>query len=248
MTVLADIRRYLHIRQLQKGSTPVPPKWKHLQAGGGHIVKFHGHSIYVRETPDESNNTLIFVSAGRLEGQRPCFMMDMNTEAKTATLISLERGSTCFIDAHESTKDLVRVAVMIANQRGIRELELTDNSTIQCPQKVHISDLSFLSTGKTWYESILPLECLSDLPIEDYRKRVQKNAWKDVVSRIHMLGFSCPFSTTGIDISAPGSAMAVFDRAKKSKQFCAYLSQYMEVLVVSSQITTLHGSVWKAHL
>lgn len=237
MSLLSDIRRYLFIRQLQNGKTPVPPKW--TQSGGG-IVKFNGHNIHVRETLDETNNSLIFISAGL-----PCFMMEMNIETKTATLISLERGRTCFIDAHESSKDLVRVAAMIANNNGIHEIDLTDNSTLRCPHKIHMSDLLFLSTGKTWYESIFPLEYMSEKPIEHYRNLVHTNTWKDVLHRITLLRFTCPFDTTGIDISKPGSAMSVFNRAKKDKQFCLYFSQMMDVLLVSSQITSLHGESWK---
>ena len=248
MTLFADIRKYLFLRQLQNGYTPIPPVWRHRQVVGVHIVKFHGHNIHVRETIDRDNQHLVFISAGRLEGQRPCFMMEMNLEDKTATLIGLERGRTCFIDAHESSKDLVRVAVMIAEQHGIREIEFTDNSTIQCPQKVRLSDLSFLTTGATWYESILPLEYMSEKPIEHCRNIVRTNTWKDVLNRITFLGYTCPFDTAGIDITKPGSAMLVLARAKQQKRFCSYVSQTMDVLLVSSQIPTFHGDHWKATL
>ena len=247
MTLLSEINKYLFIRQLQAGKSPTPVTWLHTQTGGG-IITYNGHKIHIRETIDEENTHLIFISAGRLEGQRPCFMMELDVSAKTATLISLERGRTCFIDNHESSKDLVRIAVTIAKKHGIREIDFTDNSTIQCPQKIHLSDLSFLTTGKTWYESILPLEYMSDSPIEEYRRRVVSNSWNDVYNRITMFGFSCPFDTSGIDISAPGSAMKVFARAKKDKSFCKYFSQYMSLLLVSSGITTLHGDSWKGRI
>jgi len=246
MTLLSEINKYLFIRQLQLGKTPTPVIWNTTQSGGG-IVTYNGHRIHVRETIDKKKH-LIFVSAGRLEGKRPCFMMELDTSSRTGTLISLERGRTCFIDVHESSKDLVRVAVTIAKQHGIHEIEFTDNSTIQCPHKIHLSDLSFLTTGKTWYESILPLEYMSNSPIEDYRRHVLSNSWNDVYHRITMLGFICPFDTSGIDISAPGSAMKVFARAKKDKSFCNYFSQYMSLLLVSSGITSLHGDSWKAHI
>jgi len=224
---LSDITKYLFIRQLQEGKTPVHSIQK------DNIIQYNGHTIHVRETLDN----LIFISADK----HPCFIMELDT----ATLTSLE-GS--FIDIHESTKDLVRVAVMIARKHGIHEIVFTDNSTIQCPQKVHLSDLSFLTTGKTWYESILPLEYMSDSRIDQFRHRVMTNTWDDVFNRIRILGFTCPFDTTGIDTSTPGSAMAVLDRAKKSRSFCKYFSQYMGLLLISSHITSLHGDTWSHKL
>lgn len=256
MTLFDDIQKYMFLRQLQNGSTPSPTVWRHRQAGGGHIVKFNGHTIHVRETYEHKQH-LVFISAGSLEGKRPCFLMEMNIAAKTATLITLDRGRPCFIDANESSKDLVRVAVMIAEQHGIREIDITDESTIQCPQHIRLSDLSFLTTGVTWYESILTLEYMSGKPIDHYRNIVRTNTWEDVNNRITQLGCSCPFDITGIDITKAGSAMLVIERAKqvakqrasaKQTLYMSYFSQNMDVLLLSSQIPTFYGDHWKATL
>ena len=248
MTLLDDIRRYLSIRQVYNGYTPIPPVWRHRQAGGGMLVKFHGHNIHVRETIDRDNLHLVFISACRLEGKRPCFVMVMNLEAKTATLTSLQRRYNCCIVFTESSKDLVRAAVMIAEQHGIREIEITENLLMQCPQHLRLSDLSFLTTGETWYESILPLEYISERPIEDLRNRVRTNTWEDVLNRITLLEYTCPFDTSGIDITKPGSAMLVLARAKQQKRFWSYFLVNLDVLMVSSKIPTFYDDQWKATL
>ena len=155
------------------------------------------------------------------EGLRSCCILELDMDSKQASLSFLYRET--------ESKNLVQAAVMTATERGMRYINIVDNST-HC-------DISFLRTGKTWYESILPLEYMSESPIEEYRKRVITNSWKYVSDRIVRIGPAYQFDTTGIDTLAPGSAMAVFQRMSEIKN--------IELLLVSSGITSLRGDSWR---
>lgn len=156
-----------------------------------------------------------------LREERSCCILELDMGSKQASLSFLYRDT--------ESKGLVLAAVAAAHERGIRYIDIVDNST-HC-------DISFLRTGKTWYESILPLEYMSDSPIEEYRKRVITNSWKYVSDRIAWIDPTYQFDTAGIDTLAPGSAMAVFQRVSEIKN--------IELLLVSSGITSLRGDSWR---
>jgi len=139
-----DINRHYRLKyhNLVKGN------WFALATGGGRImVNRHVINYRERKNPDESND-IVFL-AGRDKKKRPCFSLKI-TKDGDAILESIERRNNCFVDDHDNSKDLVIAAIQLAKNRKASTFQFQDNSFIQCPDKVTLSDLSFLTTGKTW--------------------------------------------------------------------------------------------------
>jgi hypothetical protein len=233
MTVLDDIRRFWHIQQTMMG---LSTKLEWVQRGGS--IRYVGnHPIHIREVKDGKH---IFIHGGP---SKPCFCLELLLKERHAILQGVRRRPDCFVDKHSDSRNIVRAAVAFAKERGMITIELTDNSTIRCPERISLSDLSFLTTGKTWYESILPNLIITDTPnLELWRSRVLSNTWRKVGAGLPM------FDTTGIDIDEPGSAMAVLARAKNSRTKCAAISANMDQLISQSGILSLDGRHWWGNL
>ena len=233
MTVLSDIRRHWILRQIQAGE-PTTLEWRQK---GGTIHYVGTHPIHIREVKD---GKYLFIHGGPT---RPCFTVELFPNQRHAILQGIQRGTTCFADNHPESRDLVRAAAAVARQRGMLTMELTDNSKLLCPQRVTLSDLSFLTTGQTWYESILPNLTATDAPmLEIHRVRVRSNTWRIVGEGLPM------FNSRGIDVDAPGSAMTVLARAKENRQQCADLAVHMGQLLFQSGIYSLYGHHWICRL
>jgi hypothetical protein len=153
-------------------------RWK--QHGGGRVF-VNGHPFNYRESVDGSSLTIL---GGNKTGYTPCFALSLNNHTSVAWLQTIEKQQShqlCFADGHSDSRDIVRAAYLIAQERGMRTFGFTDLSYIICPAKVYLSNLSFLTTGKTWYESILPgLECKDCDSIDEFRQRVATNTWRQV--------------------------------------------------------------------
>jgi hypothetical protein len=220
--------------RFKHGMTPYAFNQK---GGGRYILTIDGHPIEYQTINTEPHTILIL--AGNRPETSPCFSLELNRKANTAILQDVVRRPACFKDSHPDSRNLVRAAYIIAQRRGSRSLELTDKSHIYCPQYVQLADLSFLTTGQTWYESILPINCTSGYPLEEARALVRTNTWRTVGHDL------APIDVTGVDIDAPGSAMIVLAALKESKQYCWFFSKYMGVMLVRSGIDSLFGTKWQ---
>ncbi len=216
------------------------PRFVFRQVGGGdsEMIYVRGHPIRIF-TMDDDDVTL-YIAGG---DTAPCFRLDIEKAGTHAVLGEVIRRNKCFADNSMESRNLVRAAYQVARDRGVRTLEFTDNSVIYCPDRVILSDLSFLTTGKTWYESIIPLTCMDCPQLEQFRHKVLTNTWRTVgdseFGNIRI---------TGIDIDAPGSAMQMLAAMKKDGGYCRFFSDNMEALVYRSGVKTLHGKRWISYL
>jgi hypothetical protein len=209
------------------------------QSGGGGTITIDSYKIKYRKALNEGTKTL-FIYAGRDAGQRPCLVLSIN--GIEAILQSLERGNDCFVDISLNSKNLVLAAIKLAKKFGAKKLSLTDNSFIQCPDKVYLANLSFLSIGRTWYESIAPFKPEQD--IEKYRISVQQNKWTDILAVAKARGFALDIDTGTINTKEVGSAMKVIANIKENKTACLFFSKMMGELLLWSGIPSLYGTSW----
>jgi hypothetical protein len=208
-----------------------------LQKGGAkkYTTTIDGHPIQIIESINRySGNDIVF--RGGKEAY-PCFILSIN-KYKEATLTGLTKDKLCFIDGYENSRDLVRIAASLAKERGAKSLTLTDISYIKCPEKVYLSDLSMITTGKTWYESILPFNPMNPEFVEPFRKKIVEASW------ISIMPESAGFNTEGINITSPGSAILVLDRAKKDKRFCKFFSDNMHILLERFGVKSFKNQDW----
>lgn len=188
---------------------------------GRQEIIYNGHKIYYTSYQNEfDDDNTIFINGGRDSGRRLCFILSIKD--KIVTLQSLERGPDCFVDRHDNSGDLVSVAFQIAKEKGCTEFELTDNSIRSCPpNRFHLADVYFLTTGKTWYESILPIKIKSwdKAKLDRYRQIVSKTKWAIISKYLLTNSVNLDFiKTDGVDLKKEGSAMIILDRIKKNEK------------------------------
>jgi len=198
-----------------------------------------GHPLTYRITQDK--RTVFTILTGNPAS--PCSVLELDFSTHHATLQTLEHQTECFADGYENMRTVVRAAYEYAKRKGMRELFLTDQSSILCPDRVPLADLSFLTTGQTWYESVLPgLYCvLYHRDIEESRRRARAATWTtvgaDLLPELHV-----------DDGGAEGSAMRVLGELKKGREHCEFFSQNSTRLVARTYGRSLQGTVWKCDI
>jgi hypothetical protein len=219
--------------------------WRGQQAGGA-IVEGDGVRYDYRTDLKREHGTVIF-RGGRKAGRKECFMLMIERD-KTATLHSLNQAADCALDPNGSGRSMVAAALNLARQRGATKIGLSDISTkrITKDKSFHLSNMYFLTTGRTWYESIIPgLRPVEKAAlIERWRQTAITNTWADVAARLGPVPL--PVSIADIDIRAPGSAMAVLQRIKAAG--ADFFVDYEDDLLLASGIGNLHGRAWEAPL
>lgn len=203
------------------GSYGIPlPEWK--QTGGGYLM-YKGHPFQIRE--DKSGDNYVIWGGKKTfedHSSPSCFILLINQKSKTAILQSVKRGHDCFMDGTDDSVGLVHIAVYLAKKKNVSTLQLTDNSVIYCPDRVILSDLSFLTTGATWYERILPglqlVEPENTLYYMAAKRRLETVSWSELKL------FIPPVSYDSISAEANELARDVLVRLKKTGEFCKFFS------------------------
>jgi hypothetical protein len=218
------------------------------QNGGG-TVRVGDQNIVYKQ--DKMGNRIVIqsdrpVSAGQ-------FILFLDGEA--AILHSVSKVITPL--QKENTKDLVRAAVQIATKFKASWIEVTDNSTI-CKEGVNVdsavslADYSFVTKGKTWYETIFPFTLLGDqTPINDNRNIIQLTSWKDLITypsrqhktKLQRMNNELPVDITNINISAPGSIMTVLSQIPYDSR-CNFFQKYLKYILMAAELVSLKDTVW----
>lgn len=213
-----------------------------IQIGGG-TVEVNGFRYRYRDI--EGGVTII---GGRVPSKRPCFILLFDTT--TAILQSIESGYDCSLDQGATSKHTVLAVAHLAKERGATRLMFTDNSTKYIAEDTYfrLSNMYFLTTGKTWYESILPCQLVvphDAVKIEKWRQRVITNTWNTVYT---CLKKEFPFLDiqTGLDGESEGSAMRVLHSLKTDNT--DFFAKYEAELLNCSGIGSLHGLDWVCNL
>lgn len=219
-------------------------KHEFLQTGGDIIT---GNGIrYDYRTGHNWNGTIVF-RGGRKQGKRECFLLLLNTD-NTAILQALKQAADCALDPNGSGKSMVHAALNLARQRGAASIRLMDDSTKTLPSGhvFRLSNMYFLTIGKTWYESLIPelqpqeKQALVAL----WRHRALTNTWTDVARRLGPI--TIPVDISDIDTHQPGSAMRVLRRIKEAGT--TFFAEFEDDLLMASGVGNLYGLAWSAPL
>jgi hypothetical protein len=223
-----------------------------IQDGGSrkpHEIIYNGRKIYYNTLANVYGdiNTIV-ISGGRDAGRRPCFQLLINNQE--ATLQSLERGKDCFVDRYDNTKDIVLASFELAKNKGCTIFQLVDNSFKSCPPyRFNLSDVYFLTEGRTWYESILPIKIVGrdESEIAELRRRAKTTTWLNISTYLLSIGVNIYVDITDIPIDKPGSAMILLRRIKtmKNELSCKFFAENTNRILFASNIPSFHGTLWK---
>lgn len=186
----------------------------------------------------------------RTNTKRPCFGILISPTQIEAELHDFVRNDSCSLDSGATMQTAALAAFQVARDYGVKHIVLTDNSNKLLPsgKKFNLSLMYFLTSGKTWYETYLPIypdpSFASD--IEQWRNIVATNTWDKVYAclRTYYPDIVIPVQINDIDTSKPGSAMEVFRRIKEAKT--DFFSDYGNNLAPCSGIASPQSKVWHA--
>jgi hypothetical protein len=188
-----------------------------------------------------NSNSMIFYS----EPDAPHFVLMIDpSDSSVALFQEVRRHCAMFVSEDDPwSRAVVRAAADIAGRRGVKAVYFTDYSymSLTYPDQIDLADLSFLTTGQTWYESILsPVYCISPEGenMEHYRHLARTNTWRQVGHGL--VDVDIPH----IDIDASGSAMEMLNYMKKDGGFLEFFAKNMCKLLRRSGIHTLSGTDW----
>ena len=225
------------------------------QDGGG-TYRTEGRLVQIRVV-DEVNMSreegrptdIVAVYGGGKGGSRSpeCFFLRVNRVTRRAVLQGVQKRSDCFAgDGPSDMRLVVRAALRWAAHRGILSVDVTDNSHVACSSGVvELANMSFLTTGQTWYESAAP-GCFLVSETEQARlvadrERVRRATWREVRA-----GVTTDVSAA-VDVDAPGSAMEVLSRAKQLR-LCEVFRDDMTTLLENAGVMSYHGKQWRWEL
>lgn len=211
----------------------------HLFRKSGGAYAEGGGSAYNYRT-NYNGNTVVF-RGGRSEGRPECFLLLMDPDG-SAVLQGMKQAPDCSLDPNGTGRSMVLAAVALARKSGAHTLTLTDNSKKYLADgatSFRLANMYFLTTGQTWYESIMgglqPLEKIDK--IERWRQRVHTNLWGAVEERMRRLVPSFP---SGLG-EPTEKAMDVLRRCRALPTFFA---DYEDELLNASDIGSLYGMDW----
>ena len=228
---------------------------KARQLGGvhrNHPYVHKGHTIYYNTAPNvHGDPETIFINAGRGKGQKPCFNLAMKDGV--ATLQSLDKATDCFDDDFDNSRELVIAAFSLAKSKGCTAFQLTDNSTKTCNSyKFTLSDMYFVTTGRTWYESILPVNSTkyNEADMTSFRERVRSSTWTDVSAYLISHGSTIDFDFPGLDPNKAGSCMEALNLIAKMRNVasCKFFKEQLKNIMDAHKIKTFHGTFWTVNI
>jgi hypothetical protein len=211
------------------------------------VVEANGFRYPV--TCEEIDSKTLLINGGN---KRPCFGVFILSNSGEAELHDFVRSDTCSLDTGATTQTAGKAAFKVSKDYGVKHILLTDNSNRLLPsgKKFNLSLMYFLTSGRTWYESFLPIypDPSFATSFNQWRNTVATNTWDQVQTclRKYYTEVIIPVSIDNIDTSAPGSAMEVFRRIKDART--DFFADYGTNLANCSGIGDPQGKVWHADL
>lgn len=197
---------------------------------GGYIYKYK-YAVDEREDPP---TTLVFSGGDHC---RPCFVLKLHSpafgeqkQALWGTLMEITYVPRCNAKMDIATKVAALAAFAYANERGVTRIDFTDYTVGYFPvssdfpqsdKRLSISEVSFLTTGTTWYESFLPIKPSFDLTSHREKSKnkhmdsvfARMSSYRDRHNRSEII---IPVDISDIDAYSPGSAILVLQRIKET--------------------------------
>jgi hypothetical protein len=158
----------------------------------------------------------------------------------------------------ENTKDLVRITVQDAIQRGMKKIIVEDNISVCREDRYRygcfaLSEYYFMLYGKSWYETIYPFTFLGLTQYLSRNKEViQEVTWFDIICKDYkfrkethrkMLN-ELPIDISKIDINAPGSVMTVLQNISLIEHY-DYIREYLQLLMLTAEIPCMSCNAWE---
>lgn len=214
---------------------------------GGSVISQNGFRYDYREFSMED---IIEIRGGRKKGKHECFLLLLNPEDKSAVLQGFKAGADCSLDGGATTKNMLKAAFKLAKEKGATSIFIDDTAKkyIDNERYFYLSDMYFLTSGYTWYESagvsIRPDTEFIAL-VNKWREKAKVNTWASVYDKLDK-PVNVPVDISDIDVNAPGSAMEVLKRIKVANS--SFFVDHRVELPDASGIDPMRSVRWVADL
>lgn len=140
-------------------------------------------------------------------------------------------------------------AFSLAKTMGCTIFQLADNSTKTChSHKFTLSNMYFVTTGQTWYESILSVKTITytESEMKAFRERAQTSTWNDVYTYLISKRKLVDFDFAGLNVNKPGSCMEALNMIAKMKNAvsCKFFADNLDDIMTAQNILSFHGTLW----
>lgn len=212
------------------------------------IVSANGFNYNYSEDYDAGAYTIY---AGRPRRKIECFLLFV-TKDKVAELHSMRQSKDCALQDNATSHNLLHAALTLAKEKGATRIELTDvaNKRLPYDRSFRLSNMYFLTTGRTWYETHGGFQpVLADKKyVSRWRQYALHNRWNTVYACLleRIPDITVPVDISDIDGSTEGSAMEVFRRIKDGRT--SFFADYQRELMECSKIGALETITWYADL
>lgn len=149
-SVEKEIRMYFYVRD-----GPEIPKW-----GLQNSIFRNGKRINYRERINSHKRTDIVIYGGRTTISNPIIVLTLEKD-NTAFLESINSRRYRRVNRFDLLQDMILFAIYTSKQRGYTYLNVCDNFSLFFSKDHHvihfgISDLYYMSYGKTFIETVIP--------------------------------------------------------------------------------------------
>ena len=174
------------------------------------------------------------------------------TKDKVAELHSMRQSKDCALQDNATSHNLLHAALTLAKEKGATRIELTDvaNKRLPYDRSFRLSNMYFLTTGRTWYETHGGFQpVLADKKyVSQWRQSALHNRWNTVYECLleRIPDITVPVDISDIDGSTEGSAMEVFRRIKDG--CTSFFADYQRELMECSKIGALETITWYADI
>jgi hypothetical protein len=209
-------------------------------------VTVNGKRYTYRET--ESGSAIYLYHR---DSTKNCFEIFFDTDNKGnkyAHLDSFYNFSDCCNTIDSTGRDLFLAVVKLLTEKGgLKYMLFSDNSgkKLENGEWISLADTYFVSTGKTWYESILPLTPDEPKRYKNALRNVKKATWEYAyaVLKDNNPDIEIPVDISDINGKSPGSAMQVFRRIKEAKT--TFFADNNYSIMASVGYASMSGMKWK---
>jgi hypothetical protein len=238
------LQQYASIRarvlNMYSGRYPTELNWSSKSI----IVSVPGASYIVRPTVDD-NGFLI----GGEHGKKECAVLLIHKDEDNRLVGELHnfgKGKCGAYGTQPPTKMLALAAWKICYLYNLVYMMLDDASRIHCAADMSFSlpDMYLLKHGKTWYQSILPLEAVPRMYVRPWSENqhiAKTNRWGDVAAKLN------PDILSDINIVGRDNdlAMDVFRDLHKRKDACRIFYLYDTAFIIASNLVPASRYIWK---
>ncbi len=241
----------LWVRNLQNGRNE-KPMWSILQNARGTIDSDGYIFMY-----SEDKETLICVA--RKPYKALCFKVEFDPVSKLISVdISYNKGCAQNRDLPrgEGTlamlKAILRIIIGRSDINNYNAVIITDNSLIELSynQKIRLMDMTFVSTGCTWYSTLVPmfLKYKDDeiWYLSDREKILRGPSWNEFIARIPTTKTQEIFNTAiqfDNDTKRQLPAHQILDLIRKRRDNLG-LFTYIDDILLSFNVSTMRGKEW----